>query len=99
TLCPTVFNLHVFPIDITRFSEALSKRPQNSLVIFHRLGTEKADHRHRGLLGEGRERPGRRRAADERYEIAAPHSITSSARPMRPNARSSLSAPEAPISD
>src|SRR5215204_4588665 len=43
-----------------------------------RYGTEEPDHRHRRLLGARRERQ-RRRAADERNELAARHSITSSA--------------------
>jgi hypothetical protein len=42
---------------------------------------EEPDHRHRRLLRPRRERPGRRRAAEQRDELAALHSITSSARP------------------
>ena len=38
------------------------------------------DHRHRRLLRARRERPRRRRAAEQRDELAAVHSITSSAR-------------------
>src|SRR5262249_42342745 len=45
-----------------------------------RCGGEKPDHRHRRLLRARRERPRGSRAADERYELAALHSITSSAR-------------------
>src|SRR5262249_61314929 len=43
-----------------------------------RCGVEKPDHRHRRLLRPRRERQ-RRRAAEQRDELAAPHSITSSA--------------------
>ena len=45
-----------------------------------RPAAEKPDHRHRRLLRARRERPRRRRAAEQRDELAAPHSITSSAR-------------------
>ena len=53
---------------------------------------EKSDHRHRRLLRARREWPRRRRAAEQRDELAPSHSITSSARPssgsgtVRPNA-------------
>src|SRR5262249_51329731 len=46
-----------------------------------RTSFEIPDHRYRGLLRARRERP-RRRAAEQRDEIAPPHSITSSARAM-----------------
>src|SRR5437660_695087 len=42
---------------------------------------DEPDHRHRRLLRARRQRPRRRRTAEERYERAAIHSITSSARP------------------
>jgi hypothetical protein len=66
-------------LDITDFFEAL---PNGGCVLrvwrMRRSGT-KPDHRHRRLLRARRERPDGRRAADERYEGAALHSITSSA--------------------
>jgi hypothetical protein len=40
---------------------------------------EKSHHRHRRLLRLRRERPRRYRAAEQRDELAAAHSITSSA--------------------
>ena len=40
---------------------------------------EKPDHRHRRLLRARRQRPRRRRAAEQRDEFAPLHSITSSA--------------------
>jgi hypothetical protein len=40
-----------------------------------------ADHRHRRLLRARRERPCGSRAAEQRDELASPHSITSSSRP------------------
>ena len=45
-----------------------------------RPAVEKPDHRHRRLLRARRERPRRRRAAEQRDELAPLHSITSSAR-------------------
>ena len=45
--------------------------------------TQKSNHRHRRLLRARRERPRRRRAAEQRDELAASHSITSSARASR----------------
>src|SRR6266480_5447904 len=44
-----------------------------------RLKAEKPNHRHHRLLRACRERP-RHQAAEQRYELATPHSITSSAR-------------------
>src|SRR6516164_163049 len=43
---------------------------------------EKADHRHRPLLCARRQRPAHRRAAEQRDELATPHSRTSFARAM-----------------
>src|SRR5262249_26845255 len=40
--------------------------------------SSKPDHRHRRLLRACHERPRDDRAAEQRYELAAPHSITSS---------------------
>src|SRR5215831_18732138 len=45
----------------------------------HGGGVEKPDHRHRHLLCARRERPRRRRAAEQRYEVTPFNSITSSA--------------------
>src|SRR5262249_34897588 len=43
------------------------------------FGAEHSDHRHRRLLRARRERPRSRSAAEQRDELAALHSITSSA--------------------
>src|SRR6266699_902635 len=65
----------------------ISPRNEESRIADLRLGIvcgirhEHADAPHApGLLRSRRERPSRRRAADKRYELAALHSITSSAR-------------------
>ena len=49
-------------------------------AVNSRDAAKEADHRHCRLLRACRERPRRRRAAEQRDELAAPHSITSSAR-------------------
>src|SRR6516225_10621033 len=63
----------------SRFLLAPVKRRQNMLCERTvRVGAEKPNDRHR--LRARRERPHRGRAAEQRYERAALHSITSSAR-------------------
>src|SRR5258707_7726371 len=53
---------------------------------------EMPDHRHRGLLRARRERPRDRRAAEQGDELAALHSITSSASAMSLSGTASPSA-------
>src|SRR5262245_61286264 len=78
---PTVFNGHVPALDIAGFFQTLMECGQRVLreCVVGRIAGKEPDHRHRRLLRARRERP-RRRAADERYELAPPHSITASAR-------------------
>src|SRR5262249_15912596 len=79
-LRPAIFNLKVPTLDITDFTEALAKCSDEL-----RIGgeaAEKADHWGHYLLRARRERP-RRRAAEQSDEVAAPHSITSSAATSR----------------
>ena len=66
-----------------RLLQALQERPDTRLIfrIICGCGQEYADAPHPlGLLRARRERPRRRRAAEQRDELAAAHSITSSAR-------------------
>src|SRR5262245_46361775 len=79
-ISPTVLNPEVLAVDQTRFTQALPKRCHTIGVGLRRAWTEESDHRHRRLLRARRERP-RSRAAEKRNELAALHSITSSARP------------------
>src|SRR5262249_36143171 len=79
SLGPAVFDRQILALDITGLLQALAKAPQAPRRPVRRLGIEMADHRHRRLLRARRERP-RRRAAEQRDELAALHSITSSAR-------------------
>jgi hypothetical protein len=78
TLCPTVFERDVLTLDIASLSESLPERDEQWSALGQRRATEKSDHRHR-LLRARRERPRGRRAAEQRDEFAAVHSITSSA--------------------
>ena len=79
TLGPAVFDRHVLALDIAGFLQALAKCAQAVRERVRRCAVEKPDHRHRRLLRARRERP-RRRAAEQRDELAPLHSITSSAR-------------------
>src|SRR5262249_29200058 len=63
--------------------EALAKSAQGLRERVRRLAVEEPDHRHYRLLRARRERP-HRRAAEQRYERAALHSTTSSARARTP---------------
>src|SRR5262249_32785193 len=59
--------------------EALPKGIDNICEAGSRGASEKSNHRHGRLLRSCRERPRRRRAAEQRDELASSHSITSSA--------------------
>src|SRR5262249_37014436 len=76
---PTVFDHHVLALDEARFAQASSKCLHQMRGVLRRPGAEITDHRHCRLLRARRERP-RRRAAQDRDELAAPHSMTLSAR-------------------
>src|SRR5262249_37858387 len=80
TLRPAIFDRDVAAFDIAGFGQALVERSQARSIGVGRQAAEIADHRHRSLLRACRERPRRRRTAEQRYELAAVHSNTSSAR-------------------
>src|SRR5262249_57846517 len=84
TLCPAPFDRNISAFRIASFIETLPKRGNCVRQSVRRLGIEKPDHRHRCLLRACREWP-RRRAAEQRYELASPHSITSSASASSPS--------------
>src|SRR6516164_2261329 len=77
TLVRTVLNRDVLALDEACFLEALAER--SHALVRNRSTAEKPDDRHCRLLRVRCERP-RRRAAEQRDEIAPLHSITSSAR-------------------
>src|SRR5262249_46770356 len=76
---PVVLDRHVLALDGAGFVEAFAERSAKVRGDLWRSGTHEADHWHRWLLRVRRERP-RGSGADQRDELAPPHSITSSAR-------------------
>src|SRR5262249_28615906 len=76
---PAVFYCDVAPLDIARFGQTLTKHSHRGRTRSGRTGAEPTNHRHRRLLRACRERPRGRGAAEQRDDLAPPHSITSSA--------------------
>src|SRR5262249_17993388 len=88
---PEVFDGHVLALDIASFAEPFSECCDKICAPFGRTTEEKPDHWPRRLLRVRRERP-RCRTAEQRDELAAPHSITSSAIASRPGGKLSPNA-------
>src|SRR6516162_1069056 len=80
---PTVFDREIVALAKTGLFQTFAKCAQAIRESVRRYRGEKSDHRHRPLLRARRERPRRRRAAEQRDEFATLHSITSSARVKR----------------
>src|SRR6516162_5938962 len=83
---PVIVRPEVTSFRPTQVLQRLAERRNARLCLRITLGKahQHADpSRPTGLLRVRRERPRRRRAADERDELAPPHSITSSARASR----------------
>src|SRR5262249_33779808 len=82
-LCPTELDENVLAFDITQFSESRPHGTEAGCGGSSGAERQVADTRYFGrlLLRACRERPRRRSAAEQRDELAALHSITSSARP------------------
>src|SRR5262245_49782474 len=79
-LRPTVFNVQVSALDVAGVRQTAANRSDVFASCFERPGFEIADHRHRGLLRSRRDRPCRRRPAEQCDDLApSDHSITSSA--------------------
>src|SRR5262249_12877469 len=78
TICVPIYDPDILVRGVASFPEAIMKGRQHVRCTSGRSALEKPNHWHRGLLRARRERPCRR-AAEERDEIAAFHSITSSA--------------------
>src|SRR5262245_11795470 len=80
-LRPAKFDGNILALDVARLFQAAAKCSDERRPLIGRAAVQMADHRHRWLLRSRRDRPSRRRAAEQRDELAAPdHSITSSAR-------------------
>src|SRR5262245_54663008 len=78
---PTKLDRDVVTFDISAFRQPLAERRQQMGGRLGGAGIEIADHRQRLLLPARHNRPRRRRASEQRDELAPPHhSITSSAR-------------------
>src|SRR5262249_5500543 len=74
---PAVFDRHILAFDVAGFGEAAVERRCERYVARSYRAIEEPDHRHRRLLRPRRERPRSRRAAEQRDECAAVHSMTS----------------------
>src|SRR5215472_7929681 len=72
-LRPAIFDSHVFALDIAGFAQALPECAQTARELVRRAAAKISDHRHRRLLRVCRQRPSRR-AAEQRDELAPPHS-------------------------
>src|SRR5262249_36446935 len=88
-----IFRRAVFDHDIPAFDEAcfleaLAECNHEVRGVSERGVTEETNKRHCRLLRARHERPRRRRAAEQRDELAPLHSITSSARCWRRNGTS-----------
>src|SRR5262249_50283952 len=83
-LRPAIFDGQVSALDIAGFTQPIAEHAQTVAKRIRPFRTEHTNHRHGRLLRACRERPKTRRhgrrAAEQRYELAALHSITSSAR-------------------
>src|SRR5262245_2815663 len=79
-LQPVVLNHYVLAFDVAGFVEAFAEGGGLAHAGLGRSIGDEAHDRHCLLLRPRRERPRRRRAAEQRDELAPFHSITSSAR-------------------
>src|SRR5438105_24289 len=78
---PAILDRDILPDDIAGALEAVRQTGDIEFVGCGRPGADKPDHRHRVLLCPRRKRPCSCCPAEKRDELAALHSITSSARP------------------
>src|SRR5262249_5344281 len=81
-LRPAVFDRHVAAFDKTGVIQPLSNDSDQERIGRPRTAAQDTDNR-KLLLCASRQRPRSRRAAEQRDELAALHSITSSARESR----------------
>src|SRR4029450_9750313 len=77
-LGPAVFDRPVPALDVAAILQALAKCAQTVRHPVRRSGFEKPNNRHRRLLRSRRERPRRRRAPEQRDELAELQSMTTS---------------------
>src|SRR5262249_25223906 len=92
-LRPAIFDRDVLTFDVTGFTQPLAECGQGSRIGRGRCAVEKTDQRDRCLLRPRQDRPADgRRAAEQRDELAARHSITWSARAISVGGTGRLSA-------
>src|SRR5262245_6939474 len=80
TICPAVVDHDVLTLDEASYVQSLANDGDKLRIDSGRTAAEESDHRQPTLLRPGRKWPSRCRAAYQRDDLAAPHSITSSAR-------------------
>src|SRR5262249_32125687 len=80
TVCPTVFDGDIFTLDVAGFFETALECGHEWAPLGRGCAAKDPDPGPPRLRRAPRKRPRNRRAADQRDEIAAFHSITSSAR-------------------
>src|SRR4029450_2848954 len=80
TICPAVVDHDVRTLDKASFVQSLANDGDRMRIGSGRTAAEESNHRQPTLLRARRQRPRGRRAAEQRDERAALHSITSSAR-------------------
>src|SRR6516165_5982340 len=78
-LRPAILDRHILAFDVPAFADALPECGHKTCSVGGRRAAEEPDYRHRRLLRARRERPRGSRTAEQREELAAFHSITSSA--------------------
>src|SRR6516162_5723997 len=79
TFSPAIFDRHVAAFDEAGLAQAFAECSDIGSPPGWCFTVEKPNYRHRRLLRARRQRPRHRRAAEQRDELAAFHSITSSA--------------------
>src|SRR5262245_14876067 len=70
-LCPAILDRHILALDVAGFTKALAECGQIACTIDGPRAAEESYHRHRRLLPVRRERPRRRRAAEQSDKLAA----------------------------
>src|SRR5262249_58596209 len=83
-LRPAVFDRDMAALNVAGFFQSLAKSSYQVFRTVSGSAVEKPDHRYRRLLRPRRKRPRNRCSAKKRDELAASHSITSSAATSKP---------------
>src|SRR5215469_17203642 len=79
---PTIFDRYTLALYVAALLQTSTEAAQPISHCFNRTGIDKSYDRQRSQLSLGGKRPCRR-TANERDELAPPHSMTSSARAIR----------------